>query len=307
MEHRKLAGTDIQLSVLGMGCSSYWALDATPEEEAISLLKCAYDNGINYFDTGSSYANGNAERRLGKFVSTVARKSVVISSKAGTTSVSMGDAKKDFSPKAIRDSIEGSLSRLNVNYIDILFLHSPKLSELSTALYEELTLLINEGKIRYAGVHSSDESVIIKVKDISCFSVFLSDYNLMRSPFDNTIEKIAHSGKGFIAATPLAQMLFTNKIFFPKNRKEFWYLARALKNRRKQLINGFKLRFASKVQNTPPEAIAIQYILDNKNVCSAIFGTTQQKNIERNIQSLNIKVEPDVFNRIKETRLPYPD
>ena len=101
-------------------------------------------------------------------------------------------------------------------------------------------------------------------------------------------------------------MLFTNKVFFPKNKKELWYLARALKNRKRQLINGFKLRFASKIANTPAEAVAIQYILDNKHVSSAIFGTTQQKNIERNIESLNIKVNPEVFVRIKETRLPYP-
>ena len=307
MQYRKLTGTDIKLSVLGMGCSSYWALDATPEAEAISLLQTAYDQGINYFDTGSSYANGNAERRLGKFINRIDRKSVTISTKAGTISASMGEATKDFSPAAIRNSVEGSLCRLDIDYIDILFLHSPKLNELSEDLYQEIDSLISEGKIRYAGVHSSDEDILIKLKDIDCFTIFLADYNIMRTNIEKTIEEISLIGKGFIAATPLAQMLFTNKVLFPKNKKGLWYLARALKNRRHQLINGFKLRFASKIPNIPPEAVAIQYVLNNKHVSSAIFGTTQKKNIDKNINSLKIKVEQNVLTKIKETTLPYPE
>jgi aryl-alcohol dehydrogenase-like predicted oxidoreductase len=130
MDYRILNGTNLKLSTLGMGCSSYWALDSTPEQDAIALLKNAYSQGINYFDTGASYARGNAERRLGKFLANVERDSVIISTKAGTVSASHGNAKKDFAPKEIRASIEGSSKRLGIEYIDI-FLHSPKVSELS--------------------------------------------------------------------------------------------------------------------------------------------------------------------------------
>jgi len=307
MEYRKLKGTDLKLSVLGMGCSSYWALDSTPEETAIDLLQAAYEKGINLFDTGSSYAGGNAERRLGKFIANNERKSVVISTKAGTISASHGNATKDFSPQAIRKSVEGSLLRLGVEYIDILFLHSPKVEELSSELYNELELLISEGKIHHAGVHSSSAVVINEVKDINCFSVFLADYNLMRSSFENTISAIDNSGKGFIAATPLAQMLFTNKIFFPTSKKGLWYLARALKNRRKQLLNGFKLRFAGKVAKVAPEAVAIQFVLNNPKVTSAIFGTTQKKNIANNIKSLDFTIPQNIFDRIRNTKLPFND
>ncbi|MDC1255935.1 aldo/keto reductase [bacterium] len=307
MDYRKLQGTDLELSVLGMGCSSYWAMDATPEAEAISLLECAYQQGINFFDTGSSYAAGNAERRLGKFIKSIDRKSVVISTKAGSVSAAMGNAKKDFTPQAIRTSVEGSLKRLEVDYIDILFLHSPKIEELTTALYSEIELLLREGKIRYAGVHSSQAEVLDNVKDVECFSVFLADFNLMRTNFESTIEKIAICGKGFIAATPLAQMLFTNKVFFPTSKKGLWYLARALKNRRKQLMNGFKLRFASKVPNIPPEAIAIQFALSNPNVASAIFGTTQKGNILKNIAALKFTIPATIFKKIRAIKLRYQD
>ncbi|MDO6426515.1 aldo/keto reductase [Thalassotalea sp. 1_MG-2023] len=305
MQYRKLRGTDLKLSVLGMGCSSFWALKSTPEETAISLLQHAYDKGINFFDTGSSYADGNAERRLGKFINSIERSSVVVSTKAGTKQASMGNATKDFSPKAIRESVAESLERLNTEYIDILFLHSPKLDELSSELFNEIEKLIDEGKIRFAGVHSSDKVVVDTVKSIDCFTVFLSDFNLTRASFETTINDIANLNKGFIAATPLAQMLFTNKIFFPTSKKDFWYLARALKNRRKQLINSFKLRFASQLPNIPAEAVALNFALDNKHVSSAIFGTTQHKNIDKNIEALTFSIPQEVFNKIRRIKLPF--
>jgi aryl-alcohol dehydrogenase-like predicted oxidoreductase len=102
-------------------------------------------------------------------------------------------------------------------------------------------------------------------------------------------------------------MLFTNKIFFPTSKKGLWYLARAIKNRRKQLINGFKLRFASKIESSPAEAIAIQYVLKNEHVTSAIFGTTQQENIEKNVACLQDEVAPEIFDRINATKLPYQE
>lgn len=307
MKYRKIKGTDLVVSVLGLGCSSYWAMDSTPETVAIDVLDVAYKNGINYFDTGSSYSGGNAEVRLGKFLSKIERTNVVISTKAGTSSVNMGTAKKDFHPLAIRKSVEDSVNRLGVDYIDILFLHGPSINDLTNELFIELELLKARGLIRYAGVHSSQEAVLIHASSIDCFSVFLSDYNLMRAKLDKTISLISEKNKGFIAATPLAQMLFTNKVFLPKNKKGLWYLARALKNRRKHLINGFRLRFASKIPDTSAEAVALGFVLDNANVSTAVFGTTKVDNVVSNISSINEKINEDIFKKIRKVKLLFDE
>lgn len=307
MKYNILNGTQLEISELGFGCSSYWAKPEFPEEKAIELLEQAFEQGINYFDTGASYANGNAEKRLGKFLKLVDNTKVVISTKAGTSSASLGNAVKDFSVDGVLSSVEGSIERLGRNWIDILFLHSPKVQDLSDELVGALEGLITTGKVKYIGVHSSDKSVVDFALKYDVFSIFLSDYNVMRCDFEPTIMKINSKGKGFIAATPLAQMLFTNKVFIPKNLKDIWYLARALKNRRKQLFNGFKLRFINTYKSFTAEEIALNFVLDNECVSAAVFGTTQKKNLNKNIIALKSNVPKSIFEKIKSTKLPYKE
>jgi len=305
MKYNKINGTKLEISQLGLGCSSYWAKPEFPEEQAISLLTTAFESGINYFDTGSSYANGNAEKRLGKFLKLIDNSKVVISTKAGTNSVSMGNSAKDFSKEAITLSVDNSLKRIGRNWIDILFLHSPKVEDITFELVQSLKVLQDSGKVKYIGVHSSNKSVLEHALKYDVFSVFLSDYNVMRTDFESTIEKINLSGKGFIAATPLAQMLFTNKVLIPKSVKDIWYLARALKNRRKQLINGFKLRFLNGYKEYSAEEIAINFVLSNEYVSSAVFGTTQEINLRKNIAALTTKIPHQIFEKVRSTELPY--
>jgi len=85
MNNRILGTTNIEISEIGIGCASYWGKKNFSEKEAIKVVHTALEKGINFFDTGHSYSDGNAEPRLGKALKDIVNKNELnISTKAGT-------------------------------------------------------------------------------------------------------------------------------------------------------------------------------------------------------------------------------
>lgn len=84
MEYRRIGTTGLEVSELGVGCSSWWAKSAFPEDEALSLIHTAIEQGVTFFDTGPSYAAGQAEKRLGKALQAHQDARLVIGTKAGS-------------------------------------------------------------------------------------------------------------------------------------------------------------------------------------------------------------------------------
>lgn len=92
------------------------------DQEAIQLVHRGLDLGVNFFDTAPNYALGNSERLLGMALKDVQRDKIVVSTKFGHSS----DGHRDYSAKSIRESLEGSLKRLKMEYIDSILIHSPE-------------------------------------------------------------------------------------------------------------------------------------------------------------------------------------
>ena len=104
MRRRTAGRTGLRLSELALGCSSFWAKPIFPEKDALALVDDAIEAGINFFDTGASYAAGNAERRLGLALRNHrANGEIVVATKAGTHVATNGSTYKDWSRAALRD------------------------------------------------------------------------------------------------------------------------------------------------------------------------------------------------------------
>ncbi|MGH7090661.1 MAG: aldo/keto reductase, partial [Stellaceae bacterium] len=126
MKRRRAGRTGLVLSELGLGCSSYWAKPVFPEKDALALVEAAIASEITFFDTGASYAAGNAERRLGLALHNHrGNRNLVVATKAGTHVSPSGRYYKDWSRAAITASVARSLERLGIPAIDILHLHGP--------------------------------------------------------------------------------------------------------------------------------------------------------------------------------------
>jgi aryl-alcohol dehydrogenase-like predicted oxidoreductase len=157
LQYRALSTTGMQISEICFGC---WQLGATEaygirEEEALAAVEAAVALGINCFDTADIYSNGVSEERLGRVLRRVPREQVLIATKVGSVPGGL-----DSSPRHIKRSIDGSLRRLGVAYVDLYQIHWPD----RTVPYEEswgaMVDLLQAGKVRAIGVSNYDAGAI---------------------------------------------------------------------------------------------------------------------------------------------------
>jgi len=232
MNYRPLGHTGLRVSELGFGCASYWGKPVFPEADAISLVHVAAERGITFFDTGSSYSEGNAEPRLGRAIQCLRNKhDLVIATKVGTRLGRFNRPFKDFRPSSVRLSIEDSLRKLRLDTIPLLQLHGPQSKDFSEELLSEMGKIKAEGKVKHFGVNSFDMKVIGQVMELPIFEVVMIDYNILRAYRQSVINQLAARKIGVLAGMALAGGLYANR-----NRltglRDIWYILRAHRNHR---------------------------------------------------------------------------
>ncbi|CAO3411502.1 aldo/keto reductase [Azospirillum largimobile] len=234
MRYRPLGRTGLQVSEIGFGAWGIggWSPDAlsygrTDDERSLAALDCAIERGITFIDTSSLYGLGHSERLIGQAIRG-RRERVVIATKAGHAG---GGRKPDFSPEALRRSLEGSLHRLNIDHIDLLQLHGPSIADLRSnpAILDTLAGFQQEGVIRAFGVSaSSPTNALTMVEEwrVPVIQVNLSMLDL-RAVECGLLDAVARAGTGLIARTPLCFGFLTGEIaedtvFPPEDHRSRW-------------------------------------------------------------------------------------
>ncbi len=174
--------TELEVSEIGLGTwtltSGRWG--SFSAEQAVDLLRRAYDAGINYFDTSDVPADGLGEKLLAMACKDK-RELVVISTKIGYKSPG---GPRDFSPEHLRRAIDGSLARLESGYLDVVQLHHPDMAAVANeAMWATLEDLRSDGKIRYYGLafgpgpgYLEEGRVAMRKRDLGCIQVY---YNIL--------------------------------------------------------------------------------------------------------------------------------
>jgi len=275
------------LSHLGFGCSSYWAKPGFPEAQALQALRAAADHGITYFDTGPSYAAGNAERRLGAFLRQAdpAHAKFVVSSKFGTHTDDQGKLYKDFAPQRLEASVDGSLERLGLQRLDMIFLHAPTIAELNTALMDEVELLKARGKIAQVGVWSTDPSVVAHSLTLP-LDVNMVQFNATDRSVESLLPRLAAAQRILVNGTALSQGVFSLKSVLPTNKKRAWYFARLLKNNPTFVLDYLKLKGAAHDAGLNPLEYAMSVWATEVSIACGIFGSTDPVNIAANCAAI---------------------
>lgn len=296
MQTRTYGTTGLSSSVLGMGCSSYWAKHSFPKADAIRLIHKAIDLGITAFDTGASYAAGEAERRLGAALSARPKDGLLISTKCGTWLGNHG-LYKDFSPAAILRSVDESLQRLCIERIDILYLHGPTVEQMTDGVFEAFERLKEAGKIRASGVNSFDNSVLSWCVNSPIDGVMLQ-YHVLDQESAELIGQFANAGKFVVNGTAVGQALYTPSTWLPTSRRNLWYLLRCLKNHRKELWKARKFGFLNKQSCGSAAQIALRFAVQRPDVSCAVFGTTQERHLRQNVEALDLDIPDELLERI---------
>lgn len=183
------------------GATSYGETD---DEESRRALNAAFDRGVTFYDTSNVYGDGHSEELIGECFAG-RRRDVIIATKAGITSSYRG---YDFSPAALRESLEGSLRRLRSDYVDVLQLHNggPDVVMGKFGIIELMQQLVAEGKVRCWGISTlspEDALALVDVAGVGCFQVNCNilDWRAIDAGLPG---QAASRGIGIIARTPLA-------------------------------------------------------------------------------------------------------
>ena len=315
MNYRKLGLTNLLVSEISLGCSGYWGNKSFDQSKAISIVREAYDYGINFFDTGHNYSNFNAEPRLGLAISEILsshdRSSLVISSKAGSLRGSASPFQisntpsQDFCPDAIEVSCKQSIANLKCGYLDIFQLHGASEEVITPGLLERLTQMRERGFFRYLGINTHDSKMMrfIAGKPGLCDMVLI-DYNVLQLDREPLIELLSDANVGIVAGTILAQGHIVNsKVGSIRSGSFLWYLARSLLKpsaRRLACSSANMRKVLRSIPNMTASQAAFAYILANSRVSSCVFGTTNLTNLRNALGAVDLYLNEECIVAIRK-------
>lgn len=291
MKYRKLGKSGIDVSVIGQGT---WALGndffgAVDTERAIKAIHEALDKGINLVDTAPAYGQRyEAEYAVGKALKGH-RHEVVLSTKFGVHRI-MGEYVRCLSPMVLIQEVENSLKRLQTDYIDVLFIHWPDLNFGIEGGLQVLADLKKQGKIRAAGVSNFNLEQVktaVEIADIDCVQ---PSCNLLdRSNIDNGIMPYcAEHGIGIMTYGSLGGGILTGAFkelpeVNGKEQRGGFYKGFDPDNWDKTSAVIETLREIAEKRNVSVGEVSINWTLAQPGVSTALLGSTNPKNVNRNV------------------------
>lgn len=280
MELRELGNTGLKLSSVGFGASPLGSVfGPVSDEVAIATVRQAFCLGINFFDTSPYYGGTLSEKVLGKALkaSGVPRNEYIVSTKCGRYKEGF-----DFSADRVTRSIDESLARLQLDYVDILQCHDIEFGSLDQIVNETipaLQKLKETGKIRFIGITGLPLEIFTYVLDRvppGTVDVILSycHYGINDSALEDLLPYLKSKGVGVISASPLAMGLLT------ENGPPEWHPA---SNELKAACQAAADFCKEKGKNI--SKLAMQYSLSNKDISSVLVGMNSVQQVEENVAS----------------------
>lgn len=302
---RKLGNSGLEVSALGLGCMglSFGYGPETNKEDAIKLIRRAFELGVNFFDTAEAYGPFRNEELLGEAVSPF-RDQVVIATKFG---FEKGETRLGMNsrPENIRNVTEAALRRMRTDRIDLLYQHRVDPNVPIEEVAGTVKDLIKEGKVKHFGLSEAGVQTIRRAHAIQPVAALQSEYSLWwREPEQELIPALEELGIGFVPFSPLGKGFLTGAInentkfdstdfrnvvprFTEGNRKANQSLVDLLANIAKQ-------------KNASSAQIALAWLLAQKPWIVPIPGTTKLQRLEENLGAASIELTADDLREIDD-------
>jgi len=295
MEKRNLGWTELKMTAIGLGTWAIggggWEFAWGPQDDKISVttIERAIDRGIDWIDTAPAYGLGHSEEIIGRALKKLSKKPIV-ATKCGLVWGKSRHIDYCLKKKSVRKEAEASLKRLGVPAIDLYQVHWPTPDEDIEEAWIEISKLIKEGKVRYAGVSNFTVDQISRAQKICPVASLQPPYNLLRRDIERgIIDYCRKENIGIIAYSPMERGLLTGK--FTKERVASLpqddhrrlatpfrepYLSANLK-----LVDG--LRSIADRNKKPLAQLAIAWVLRQPGITAAIVGARKISQIDDNI------------------------
>lgn len=290
MEQRRLGASPVSVSEIGLGTwgmsGAFWG--AADDAESIRVIHRALDLGVTLIDTAEAYGKGHAEEVVGAALAG-RRQAAVIATKA---------APNHLDPEGLDTALEGSLQRLQTDYVDVYFVHWPNPKFPIGPTMEKLESLRAEGRIRAIGVSNFGPEEMDKARNHGTIDVLQPPYNaLWREIEAATLPYCREHNIGVIPYSGLAQGLLTGtltrdtKFVEGDERRTTVLFQPGTYERAIEAVDGLR-PIAAKYQKTVPQ-LAIQWLTSRPGISSPLLGARTVAEMEENAGSVgwNISVE----------------
>ncbi|HEX9013810.1 MAG TPA: aldo/keto reductase [Anaerolineaceae bacterium] len=319
MHYRRLGHSGLKVSEISLG--SWITFGSQIEEQAATeLIHAAYDHGINFFDNADMYANGRAEMVMGRAIKDLPREALVISSKVFWPTMP-GPNGRGLSRKHIRESVDATLQRMGIDYLDLYFCHRFDPDTPIEEVVRTMDDLIHQGKILYWGTSEWDASQVAlaigaaRQLGLNPPAVEQPQYNLFhREKVEVELAPLCRDyGLGLLVWSPLYYGILSGKYNdgIPSGSRAAldnmgWIRDRITPER----INSVrKLTSLAQELDLTTAQLAIAWILRRKDVSGVITGATRIEQLDENLDAAEAVplLTDDVLDRIEEIMGNMPE
>ena len=321
----KLGESSISLTEMGFGGAPLGGVGKrASEDQAMEILRVAYESGIRYFDTAPLYGHGLSEKRIGKFLNTISRDSFAISTKVGRLLVPKDEGQRDqmmhddealsiiydYSYEGAKTSLEASISRLGIDHVDLLLCHDidkwthgdgqPEiLKKAQQGILPALCDLRSEGVIKAIGLGVNESEVCNEVMnnfDVDCFLLAGRFTLLEQAPLDDLLPRCIDNNVSIIIGGPynsgmLASVQRGNATYDYKPVDDLRW-EKAQKIRRVCDAHGVDLR-----------AAALQFPLKHPAVVSIVPGVWRMEELRSNLDFLDADIPDSLWQDLSNANL----
>jgi aryl-alcohol dehydrogenase-like predicted oxidoreductase len=310
MQKRKLGKSGLEVSALGLGCMGMSFSYGPPKDkqEMTTLLRAAVERGVTFFDTAEVYGPFTNEELVGEALAPF-RKQLVIATKFGFDLSGRdhrpGAAGLNSQPEHIKQAVEGSLKRLRIDVIDLLYQHrvdpDVPIEDVAGAVKD----LIQQGKVKHFGLSEAGVQTIRRAHAVQPVTALQSEYSLWtRTPEKEVIPTLEELGIGLVPYSPLGKGFLTGKM--DENTKldssDFRstlprFTPEALKANQ-ALID--LLASVGERKRATPAQIALAWLLAKKPWIVPIPGTTKLHRLDENIGAVSVELTPEDLRDIND-------
>ncbi|WP_085016699.1 aldo/keto reductase [Cronobacter sakazakii] len=315
MQYKQLGKTDLQVSRLCLGCMTFGEPDrgnhawTLPEESSRLIIKHAIDGGINFFDTANSYSDGSSEEIVGRALRDFARREeVVVATKVYHQ---VGDLPQGLSRPLILRSIDDSLRRLGMDYVDLLQIHRWDYDTPIEETLEALNEVVKAGKARYIGAssmhpHQFEQALQLqKENGWAPFVTMQNHYNLIyREEEQEMLPLCYREDVAVIPWSPLARGRLTRPWGETTARLVSDEFGKTLYSETEE--NDAKiaerLAFIAEDKGVSRAQVALAWLLSKPGVVAPIIGASREEQLQELIEAVDVTLTPE---EMAELETPY--
>lgn len=305
MEMRKLGGSPIRISAIGLGLMSMSGVYGNAnDDESIGVIHHAIDRGINHLDSADMYGWGHNEQLLGRALKGK-RDKVVLATKFGQVKGADGKQGIDGRPEYVMRACEASLKRLGVEVIDLYYQHRVDPNVPIEDTVGAMKRLVEQGKVRALGLSEARPETIRRAHKVHPIAAVQNEYSLLyRKEGEETRQATRELGITLVAYAPLGRSMLTGTVHgkadVPDGDRRLQHPRFQGENLDRNVTLVQRIEAIAREKKCTPAQLALAWLLAQGSDVVAIPGTKRKQRVDENLAALAIELSKEDVKRISD-------